>query len=146
MNSSEVRPSQRERTGDKALFMQGRFRFGNLQGIGIKANEVSGGKDSLKKATRVATKTQRAINADLARRRIENFENFIDHDRHMPASRGLTRGENTSNRIGIALKFLVFLIKPSRVLTRIARPSAVRSLLVQSSLYFLFDPRALETE
>ena len=146
MNSGEVRPSQRESTGDNALLMQGRFRFRNFQRIGIKADEVSGRKDSLKQATSVSSKTQSAINADLTRTRIQYFENFIDHDRHMPTGRCLTRGENASNRIGIAFEFLVFLIKPSRVLARIAGASAVRSLLVQSSLYFLFDPRALETE
>jgi hypothetical protein len=76
----------------------------------------------------MAAVAERAIHADFARSRSEDFEDFRQHDRPMRAGGGLAGGEDFLDRVGIAgrIVLLVFLLEPARVLAGVTRAAPVR--------------------
>jgi len=146
MESRKIRFLCGENVGTETLAAQSSLGFGKLPRVGIKTDEVPARSDPGQQTARVSSKAQCAINSNFPWTRIENLEDFIYHDWHMAAGRRFSRCQHAGERVGISREFLVFLIKPPRVFAGVARAAAVRDFLAQSSLYFLLEPLAFETE
>ena len=72
---------------------------------------------------------ERAIDRDFARLRLEDIQNFLDHDRAMRAGRCFARRQDFRDSICVTRRivFFVFLFEPARVFAGVARAAAVRS-------------------
>src|ERR1035441_1910852 len=76
----------------------------------------------------MAAVAERAIHADFARSRSEDFEDFRQHDRPVRAGGRLARGEDFLHRVGVAggIVLLVLLLETTRVLAGVTRAAAMR--------------------
>ena len=119
MRGESVRP--------KAEGAEASFGLGELNRIGVEAEEASTGLEAGKEFLRVAAVAERAIDCDIAGLGGECFQDFRDHDGPVHARGRLAGGEDFRDRPGVALRvaLLVFLIEAPRVFASVARTAAV---------------------
>jgi hypothetical protein len=144
--SGEIRFPCGEDLATEPLCAQSGFRFRQLQRVGIESEDMPTGNHTPKETACMPSKSQCAIDSGVAGTRIKDLEDFLDHDWHVGAGRCFSRCQHAGESVGIAREFLVFLIKPPRVFAEVTRAAAVRDFFAQSSLYFLLEPLAFETE
>ena len=104
------------------------FGLGQLNRIGIEAEQASGGLEAGEDFLRVSAVAERAIHRDLAGTRIQRGENFRDHDRTVHAGGSFTCGENFGDGFAIALwiAFLVFVLEATRIPAAVTGAAFVR--------------------
>jgi len=101
MESRKIRFSCGKNIDTETLAAQSSLGFWKLQRIGIKTDDMPARSYTAEKSARVSAKAQCAIDSNIRGPRIENLEDFIDHDWHMTTSRSLARGAHAGERLGI---------------------------------------------
>jgi hypothetical protein len=90
----EVPVSRDECSGAEAGGAQTSFRARQLEAIEVESDQASARLQVFQDRLRMPAAAERAVNRDLAGRRLEAAEHFIDHDRSMRAGRRLVGGKN----------------------------------------------------
>jgi len=126
--AGEIGAVGRERIRAEAEEAETGLGLWQFDGIGIEAKQASARLNVSQQFLRMAAVTESAIDADFARSRSEDFEDFRQHDRPVRTGGRLAASEDFLDRIGIpgGIVLLVFLLEAARVLAGVTRAAAMR--------------------
>ncbi len=121
--ASEITPVDTNDIGTVAKRAQPLFCFRQLNRISIESNEAAAGRDFFEQSAGVPAKAKRAIGDTIAGFRREDLQDLIDHDGPMCPGWSFAGLEDFGDGVGVTfgIVLFVFLLEPTRILSRIAR-------------------------
>ena len=121
----EIHASQDDRFGRKTEAAESGLGPGQLDRIGIHADQPPAWLDGGEQGAGMTAVSQRAIDGDISRPGREHAEDLGHHDRPVRSGRRLAAGDHLRHFVGIAvgLVLLVFLVEMPRILAAITRPT-----------------------